>query len=141
MNALPTTGALAVGLSHFLTVSAILFTIEAWDVKCSQHITARLSEQDVEQMASTIQERFAALEAENARLRTALERLVALAKRTMKDGRLASKDPVLRQKIANLQVAERCLQLNGYRSLTRILQGAHPGPEGSTSKLFWSQVD
>src|SRR6266700_4136637 len=51
----------------------ILFTIEAWDVNCSQHITARLSEQDVEQMASTIQERFAALEAENARLRAALE--------------------------------------------------------------------
>jgi predicted pyridoxine 5'-phosphate oxidase superfamily flavin-nucleotide-binding protein len=51
----------------------ILFAIEAWDVNCSQHITARLSEQDVEQMASTIQERFAALEAENARLRAVLE--------------------------------------------------------------------
>ena len=51
----------------------ILFAIEAWDVNCSQHITARLSEQDVERMASTIQERFAALEAENARLRAALE--------------------------------------------------------------------
>ena len=74
-------------------------------------------------------------------LRTALERLVALSKRTMKGGRPASKDPVLRQKIAGLQVAERCLQLNGYRSLTKILQGGHPGPEGSTSKLFWSQVD
>jgi alkylation response protein AidB-like acyl-CoA dehydrogenase len=74
-------------------------------------------------------------------LRTALERLIALAKRTMRNGRPASKDPVLRQKIAGLQVAERCLQLNGYRSLTRILQGAQPGPEGSTSKLFWSQVD
>ncbi len=74
-------------------------------------------------------------------LRTALERLVALSKRTMKGGQPASKDAVLRQKIANLQVAERCLQLNGYRSLTKILQGGHPGPEGSTSKLFWSQVD
>jgi predicted pyridoxine 5'-phosphate oxidase superfamily flavin-nucleotide-binding protein len=51
----------------------ILFTIEAWDVNCSQHITARLSEQDVEQMAVTIQERFAALQEENARLRAALE--------------------------------------------------------------------
>jgi len=51
----------------------ILFTIEAWDVNCSQHITARLSETDVERMASTIQERFAALQAENARLRAALE--------------------------------------------------------------------
>jgi len=74
-------------------------------------------------------------------LRTALERLVGLAKRTMKNGRPASEDRVLRQKIAGLQIAERCLQLNGYRSLTRILQGSQPGPEGSTSKLFWSQVD
>src|SRR5215813_15606767 len=68
-------------------------------------------------------------------LRTALERLVALAQRTMKNGRPASEDRVLRQKIASLQIAERCLQLNGYRSLTRILQGSQPGPEGSTSKL------
>ena len=64
-----------------------------------------------------------------------------LAKRTMKDGRPASKDPVLRQKIANLQVAERCLQLNGYRSLTRILQGAHPGPEGSIAKMAFADLN
>src|SRR5882757_5477581 len=51
----------------------ILFTIEAWDVNCSQHITARLSEAEVEAMASSIQERFAALQAENAQLRAALE--------------------------------------------------------------------
>jgi len=74
-------------------------------------------------------------------LRTALERLVALAKRTKRNGHTAAGDPVLRQKIASLAIAERCLQLNGYRSLTRILRGRPPGPEGSTSKLFWSQVD
>jgi alkylation response protein AidB-like acyl-CoA dehydrogenase len=74
-------------------------------------------------------------------LRTALERLMALAKRTIKGGRPVSQDPVMRQKIASLAVAERCLQLNGYRSLTQILRGKAPGPEGSTSKLFWSQVD
>src|SRR3954470_24145813 len=50
----------------------ILFTIEAWDVNCSQHITARLSGAEVEAMAATIQQRFAALQAENARLRAAL---------------------------------------------------------------------
>src|SRR5499433_357927 len=74
-------------------------------------------------------------------LRTALERLVALATRTKRNGHTAADDPVLRQKIASLTIAERCLSLNGYRSLTRILQGRPPGPEGSTSKLFWSQVD
>ena len=74
-------------------------------------------------------------------LRTALERLLALAKRTIKNGQPASRDPVMRQRVASLAVAERCLQLNGYRSLTQILRGKAPGPEGSTSKLFWSQVD
>jgi alkylation response protein AidB-like acyl-CoA dehydrogenase len=74
-------------------------------------------------------------------LRTALERLIALAKRTRRNGHLASAEPVIRQKLAGLMVAERCLQLNGYRSLTKILKGGAPGPEGSTSKLFWSQVD
>ena len=74
-------------------------------------------------------------------LRTALHRLVTLAQRTQRSGRPASADPVIRQKIADLMVGERCLQLAGYRSLTRILQGGAPGPEGSTSKLFWSQLD
>jgi alkylation response protein AidB-like acyl-CoA dehydrogenase len=74
-------------------------------------------------------------------LRTAVERLWALARRTTLRGRPAAEDLVLRQKLAQLCIAERCLQLNGYRSLTRILQGGTPGPEGSTSKLFWSQVD
>jgi len=50
----------------------ILFTIEAWDVNCSQHITARLSEAEIEQLVGTVQERYAALQAENARLRALL---------------------------------------------------------------------
>ena len=47
----------------------------------------------------------------------------------------------MRQKIAELWIGEQALQLNGYRSLTKILRGGQPGPEGSTSKLFWSQLD
>jgi len=74
-------------------------------------------------------------------LRTALHRLLSLAGRTIRNGRPASEDPVVRQKIAALAIGERVLQLNGYRSLTRILKGGAPGPEGSTSKLFWSQLD
>jgi len=50
----------------------ILFTIEAWDVNCSQHITARLTVAEVEHLATTVQARIAALQAENARLRAAL---------------------------------------------------------------------
>jgi predicted pyridoxine 5'-phosphate oxidase superfamily flavin-nucleotide-binding protein len=46
----------------------ILFTIEAWDVNCSQHITGRLTVPEVEGLLGTVQERIAALQAENARL-------------------------------------------------------------------------
>lgn len=50
----------------------ILFTIEAWDANCSQHITARLSEPEIEQLFATVQQQIAALQAENARLKAAL---------------------------------------------------------------------
>ena len=50
----------------------VLFTIEAWDVNCAQHITARLTEAEVEALLGTVQERIGALQAENARLRAAL---------------------------------------------------------------------
>ena len=52
---------------------AILFTIEAWDVNCSQHITARFTESEVTEATAPLLERIAALEAENARLRAAAD--------------------------------------------------------------------
>src|ERR1043166_4932464 len=50
----------------------ILFTIKAWDANCSQHITARMTVDEVEGLLGTVQERIAALQAENAKLRFAL---------------------------------------------------------------------
>ena len=74
-------------------------------------------------------------------LKNALDRLIELARHIKLSGGRAADDPVLRQKLATLAIHEKCLQLTGYRSLTKILKGGQPGPEGSTSKLFWSQVD
>jgi len=53
----------------------ILFTIEAWDVNCPQHITPRMTVPEVEGLLGTVQERIAALQAENARLRNENETL------------------------------------------------------------------
>lgn len=54
---------------------AILFTLEAWDVNCSQHITARFTEDEVTEATAPLLEKIASLEAENVRLRAgALER-------------------------------------------------------------------
>lgn len=47
---------------------AILFTVEAWDVNCRQHITPRFSEREVEATVATLSARIATLEAELARL-------------------------------------------------------------------------
>jgi predicted pyridoxine 5'-phosphate oxidase superfamily flavin-nucleotide-binding protein len=49
---------------------AILFTVEAWDVNCSQHITARFTETEVTEATAPLRDRIAELEAENARLKT-----------------------------------------------------------------------
>jgi hypothetical protein len=51
---------------------AILFTIDAWDVNCSQHIVRRFTEADIGDALEKIQAKIAELEAENARLRAAL---------------------------------------------------------------------
>ena len=51
---------------------AILFTIEAWDVNCSQHIVARFSEAELEEAFNTVQAKITALEEENERLRAQL---------------------------------------------------------------------
>lgn len=51
---------------------AILFTIEAWDVNCSQHIVTRFTESEITEAMGGVMRKLAELEAENARLRALL---------------------------------------------------------------------
>ena len=51
---------------------AILFTIEAWDVNCSQHIVTRYTEAQLEAGFADVRRHIAALEAENATVRAQL---------------------------------------------------------------------
>ena len=51
---------------------AILFTVEAWDVNCSQHITERYTQGEVAVAVSGLRDRIVALETENAELRAKL---------------------------------------------------------------------
>ncbi len=48
---------------------AIVFTVEAWDVNCPQHIPQQLDAVDVAASVEKLQHRIAELEAENTRLR------------------------------------------------------------------------
>jgi uncharacterized protein len=47
----------------------ILFTIEAWDVNCPQHIHRRFSERQIAPVIKQLQARVAELESEVERLR------------------------------------------------------------------------
>ncbi|QDU26181.1 Pyridoxamine 5'-phosphate oxidase [Anatilimnocola aggregata] len=49
---------------------AILFTIEAWDVNCQQHIHPRWSQRQIAPVIEQLKNRIAELEAENKHLRT-----------------------------------------------------------------------
>jgi uncharacterized protein len=54
----------------------VLFTVEAWDVNCPQHIPRKVDAAEVEALAQ-LRERVAALEEENAELRAALPEVQA----------------------------------------------------------------
>lgn len=51
---------------------AILFTVQAWDVNCSQHIVTRFTEAEIAEAMGGVTRKIAELEAENARLRALL---------------------------------------------------------------------
>jgi predicted pyridoxine 5'-phosphate oxidase superfamily flavin-nucleotide-binding protein len=53
--------------------AAIIFTVAAWDVNCPQHIPQMFFAEDVAEAIGRFEERIAALEAENASLKAALE--------------------------------------------------------------------
>jgi predicted pyridoxine 5'-phosphate oxidase superfamily flavin-nucleotide-binding protein len=48
---------------------AILFTVEAWDMNCPQHIQLRFSQRQIAPVIEKLQSRISDLEAEVARLR------------------------------------------------------------------------
>ncbi len=52
---------------------ALVMSIDAWDVNCSQHITPRLDGEQIAQVSESLMARIAELEAENAALKAELE--------------------------------------------------------------------
>jgi alkylation response protein AidB-like acyl-CoA dehydrogenase len=57
------------------------------------------------------------------------------------DGQPASKDPVIRQRLAQLMIEAEVLRLNAYRGLSAVMRHGVPGPEGSLGKWHWSEVN
>ena len=74
------------------------------------------------------------------RLRIALDGIVEMARHVEKGGRPTTKDPVLRQKIAQLWIETESLKYTGARAVTKLLRGELPGPEASAGKMVWVDV-
>jgi alkylation response protein AidB-like acyl-CoA dehydrogenase len=69
------------------------------------------------------------------------ERLVDLAQTIDRRGAPASRDPVIRQKLAQIYSEIEIMRLNQMRSISRVSQNGTPGPESSLQKLFWSELN
>jgi alkylation response protein AidB-like acyl-CoA dehydrogenase len=71
------------------------------------------------------------------RLRIALDGLVDLARRSTKNGVPATRDPVTRQKLAQMWIDTEVFKYTGARAITKLLKGELPGPEASSGKMMW----
>jgi alkylation response protein AidB-like acyl-CoA dehydrogenase len=70
-----------------------------------------------------------------------LEALIARSRVIERNGRPASEDPIVRQKLAQAFLELEILRLNTNRALTSLSKTGIPGPEGSTQKLYWSEMN
>jgi alkylation response protein AidB-like acyl-CoA dehydrogenase len=68
------------------------------------------------------------------RFQAELDRLFLLAKQ-----RGVADDPRIRQRLAWCYSKVQVMRFLGMRTLTKFLQGHHPGPDGAISKLYWSE--
>ncbi len=75
------------------------------------------------------------------RYRIIFDEIVALARKTIRNGRPATEDPVLRQQLAQFHVDLEMMKYTAYRTFSKILKGGDPGPVGSISKLAWSELN
>jgi alkylation response protein AidB-like acyl-CoA dehydrogenase len=87
---------------------------------------------------------IAALMNERANLGTGVQvifrrNLNALIARARSMNRTA--DPIVRQKLAQAYLELEILRLNTNRALTSLSKSGVPGPEGSTLKLYWSEMN
>jgi len=70
-----------------------------------------------------------------------MDRLIELARTTQRNGRPASDDPIIRQKLAQCYAEIEIMRANQMRAFSRISATGVPGPEGSIQKIFWSELN
>ncbi len=68
------------------------------------------------------------------------DEVVTVAREVDRDGRPASLDPVMRQKLSEALVDLECLKLHSWHILTQTSKGKDLGFEASMTKMMWSEA-
>jgi len=79
--------------------------------------------------------------AQHARLEADLARLIDAARRTQRGDGSAADDPLVRQRIAAFAAEVMVMRMTAYRNAWALQDKGLPGPEGSTLKVVWSELD
>ncbi len=79
--------------------------------------------------------------AQHARLTADLDLMIAAAKRTPRGASTADQDPELRQKLMDFAARTLVMKMSAYRNVSALKDKGIPGPEGSTLKIIWSELD
>ena len=74
-------------------------------------------------------------------MKRSLDALIERARSIKRNGCTLADDPINRQKIAQLYLELEVFRLNSERALSKQNKNDVPGPEGSISKLYWSELN
>jgi alkylation response protein AidB-like acyl-CoA dehydrogenase len=75
------------------------------------------------------------------RFRNVFDDLAELARNTMRDGTCRVAPEIIRQTLAQFFVELESMKYLAYRNFSRLQRGGTPGPEGSISKVLWSELN
>jgi alkylation response protein AidB-like acyl-CoA dehydrogenase len=75
------------------------------------------------------------------RFRNVFEDLAELARRMMREGSCSVSSAIVRQTLAQFFVDLESMKYLAYRNFSRLMRGGTPGPEGSISKVLWSELN
>ena len=64
----------------------------------------------------------------------------ALAKEMKHGGEAVLDNSMIRQRLAQAYIELMVLKYNGFRSLSEVIKGGVPGPQGSIGKIIWSEL-
>jgi len=75
------------------------------------------------------------------RFRNVFDDLAQLGRQVIRDGTCTLAPRVIRQTLAQFYVEVESMKYLAYRNFSKLTRGGTPGPEGSISKVLWSELN